>query len=219
MQAVSCSIACTLAPMVPLVVPMLASLAWLAKNMRPTLAASRCDVSAGSVCRYRPRREETIVEGIWCPAFHEEFFQVGNMLFSKHGSQDAKNLKWSWEGMYLIKCGMNLIYVFPVFIESCLESLILIRSAMFGATFNLVTRVRIPYFVETLKDGSLEINSLALNNCFSYRNVFQNSVNAFVKNGLKKPVFFFSKSSQFRVVWTIQFCSNFTSMWPQILVK
>ena len=28
---------------------------------------------------------------------------------------------------------------------------------------------------------------------------------------------FFSKSSRFRVVWTIQFCLNFTSMWPKYL--
>ena len=35
----------------------------------------------------------------------------------------------------------------------------------------------------TLKDGSLEINSLDLNNCFSYRNVYQNGVKRFIKNG------------------------------------
>ena len=37
---------------------------------------------------------------------------------------------------------------------------------MFGATFNL--RVRTNVIFGTLTDGSLEINSLALNNCFSY---------------------------------------------------
>ena len=43
----------------------------------------------------------------------------------------------------------------------------------------------------TLKD-SLEINSLALNNCFNYyRNVFQNGVNALSKMVLKKLFFFF----------------------------
>ena len=35
----------------------------------------------------------------------------------------------------------------------------------------------------------------------------------FVKNGYKKPVFLVSKSSKFCVVWTIWFCSNFTSIW------
>ena len=63
----------------------------------------------------------------------------------------------------------------------------------------------------TLKDGSLEINSLALNNCFSYRNVFKNSAKALSKMVLKTR--FLSKSSKFRMISTIRFCSNFTSMW------
>ena len=33
---------------------------------------------------------------------------------------------------------------------------------MFGAAFNLVTRVGLPLIFGTLKDGSLEINNLAL---------------------------------------------------------
>ena len=33
----------------------------------------------------------------------------------------------------------------------------------------------------TLKDGSLQINSLTSDKCFSYRNVFQNDVNALSK--------------------------------------
>ena len=61
---------------------------------------------------------------------------------------------------------------------------------MFGATFNLVTLVGLPLIFETLKDGSLEINSLALNNCFSYKNVFQNGVNALLKVILKTRFFF-----------------------------
>ena len=47
---------------------------------------------------------------------------------------------------------------------------------MFGATFNLVT------CVGTLTDGTLEINSLALNNYFIYKkNVFQIGANALLK--------------------------------------
>ena len=69
----------------------------------------------------------------------------------------------------------------------CLFSLRrLIGSAMFGATFNLVKRVKI---FGTVKDGSLEINSSALNNCFKYRNVFQNSVNALLKLFQKSQFF------------------------------
>ena len=70
---------------------------------------------------------------------------------------------------------------------------------MFGAIFNLVTRVKLPFFLEKLKDGSLEINTLALNNCFSYRNVFKNGVNALSKMVFKNPIFL-SKSSKIRVV-------------------
>ena len=33
---------------------------------------------------------------------------------------------------------------------------------------------------------------------------------------LNKPAFLL-KSSKFRIVWTIQFCSNFTSMWSKYL--
>ena len=36
-------------------------------------------------------------------------------------------------------------------LQSCLESLILIGSAMFGTTFNLVTRFGLPYFLEHWK--------------------------------------------------------------------
>ena len=45
------------------------------------------------------------------------------------------------------------------------ECLMLIESTMFDATFNLATRVGLPIF-GTMKDGSLEISSLAFNNCF-----------------------------------------------------
>ena len=42
---------------------------------------------------------------------------------------------------------------------------------------------------ETLKDGSLEINNLELNNCSSYRTVFQSGVNASSKMILKTSFF------------------------------
>ena len=58
---------------------------------------------------------------------------------------------------------------------------------MFNATFNLVARVKYRIF-GTLKVGSLQINSLALNNNFSFRNVFQNGVNSFPKMILKSPI-------------------------------
>ena len=67
---------------------------------------------------------------------------------------------------------------------------------MFGATFNLVKSVGLPYFLENQKNGSLKINNFPSNNCFSYRNVFQNGVNAKSKIGLKE-LDFLLKSSNF----------------------
>ena len=54
------------------------------------------------------------------------------------------------------------IYTSYVALRQLSESLILIGSAMFGATFNQVTRVGLIFF-GTPKDGSLEINSLTIN--------------------------------------------------------
>ena len=72
----------------------------------------------------------------------------------------------------------------------------------------------------TLKDGSLTMNSLALNNCFSNRNICQNGINALSKNIFLKPVFFFffffffvKQLKIFHVVWTIMILFKFTSMW------
>ena len=88
---------------------------------------------------------------------------------------------------------------------------------MFGATFNLVTRIYVSDYriFRTLKYGSLEINSLALNNCFGYRNVFQwhQRLAKMVSTTRFFFFFFLSKNSKFCEVWTIRLCSNFTSMW------
>ena len=64
----------------------------------------------------------------------------------------------------------------------------LIGSAIFGATFYLVTRSMTTVIFNTLKDGGLHINSLASNICFSYRNVFQTLYQK-TKKILKSPVF------------------------------
>ena len=58
----------------------------------------------------------------------------------------------------------------------------------FNPGYNLKCRTTV--ILCTLKDGSLQ-NSLALNSCFSYRNVFQNGVNALSKMVFKKMCFFF----------------------------
>ena len=67
------------------------------------------------------------------------------------------------------------------------ESLIPIRSVMFGAIFNLHGYTcRTTVMFGTLKDSSLEIKSLALNNCFSYKNVSQNGVKSLISKSFHR---------------------------------
>ena len=67
----------------------------------------------------------------------------------------------------------------------------------------------------TLKDGSLLINTLASSICFSYRNMFQNGVDA----SLKIVDAFLSKSSKFYLVRIIRKCSIFASLWHKHLLR
>ena len=60
---------------------------------------------------------------------------------------------------------------------------------MFGAILNPAYTCRTTIILETLEDGSFQIDSLVLNICFSYRNVFQNGVNALSKMVLKNRLF------------------------------
>ena len=91
---------------------------------------------------------------------------------------------------------------------------------MFGTTLNLVALVGLPYVFGTLKDGRLTINSLPLNDCFSYRNILQNGVKPLSKMVLKFPVFcrkiqILYISDQSTLVY--RFCSNFASMWSKYI--
>ena len=80
-------------------------------------------------------------------------------------------------------------------------------TAMFGYTCRTIV------IFETLKDDSLQINSLASNNCFIHRNIFQNGINT-----LSKMVnHFLSKRLKFYTVQTARFCLSFTSMWSKYL--
>ena len=84
------------------------------------------------------------------------------------------------------------------------ESLILFGSVMWCRTIVIFG---------TLKDGSLQINSFSiLKQLFQLQKHLQKWRQRFTKNGANKPGSL-SKSSKFRVVWTIRLCSNFTSMW------
>ena len=85
--------------------------------------------------------------------------------------------------------------------------------AMFGATFNLVTRRTTVIFLKTqLKYGSLQINSLA-QTIFSTTETTSKMALTFCQNKVKH---FLSKSSKFCIVWTVGFCSNFNSMWETL---
>ena len=90
-----------------------------------------------------------------------------------------------------------------------------VRICHVYCNFKLGFTCRITVIFGTLKDGSLLINTLASNICFSYRNVFQNGVDA-----LSKIVdAFLSKNSKFYLVRIIRKCSNFASLWQKHLLR
>ena len=98
----------------------------------------------------------------------------------------------------------------------CLASLILIGLPCLVQLLTWLHVSRTTIIFGSLKVGSLKISSLALNNnyCFSYRNVFQNVVNALSKMVLKNPDF----RQKLKISCSyIQFCSNLTSMWSKYL--
>ena len=75
-----------------------------------------------------------------------------------------------------------------------------VRVCHVYCNFKIGFTCRITVVFGTLKDGSLLINTLASNICFSYRNMFQNGVDA-----LSKIVdAFLSKSSKFHLVRIIR---------------
>ena len=75
-----------------------------------------------------------------------------------------------------------------------------VRVCHVYCNFKIGFTCRITVIFGTLKDGSLLINTLASNICFSYRNMFQNGVDA-----LSKIVdAFLSKSSKFHLVRIIR---------------
>ena len=90
-----------------------------------------------------------------------------------------------------------------------------VRVCHVYCNFKLGFTCWITVIFEKLKDGSLLINILASNICFSYRNMVQNGVDA-----LSKIVdAFLSKSSKFYLVRMIRKCSNFASLWHKHLLR
>ena len=89
-----------------------------------------------------------------------------------------------------------------------------VRVCHVYCNFKLGFTCRITVIFGTLKDGSL-LMSLASNICFSYRNMFQNGIDA-----LSKIVdAFLSKSSKFYLVRIIRKCSDFASLWHKHLLR
>ena len=66
----------------------------------------------------------------------------------------------------------------------------------------------------TLVDVSVLINNFASNNCFSYRNIFQNGVDA----SSKIDNAFLAKSWTFHLVRIVRLCSNLDSLWHKHLL-
>ena len=88
--------------------------------------------------------------------------------------------------LLFLNVGVHLTYQYACFM--------LVRSAMFGGTLNLVSHVWLLLFLERPKIiVCLKINNLPLNTSFSDKNIFQNGVNVFVENGFKKTRFFVKK--------------------------
>ena len=75
-----------------------------------------------------------------------------------------------------------------------------VRVCHVYCNFKIGFTCRITVIFGTLKDGSLLINTLASNICFSYRNMFQNGVDALSKIADA----FLSKSSKFYLIRIIR---------------
>ena len=89
------------------------------------------------------------------------------------------------------------------------ECFILVVFAMFGEPFNLVTNVRLPYFLEHWM-------IVTTKQLFLLQELLAKWRQSFVKNSFKKTLFL-SKSSKFCTYWTIWIGSNFTSMWSKYI--
>ena len=82
--------------------------------------------------------------------------------------------------LYMCKVSYNYLIFFVTFEKKIIE---MVYEPVTFFTFSII--------FGTLKHGSLEINSLVLNNCFSYSNVYQNVVNTLSKKVSKTWFSFF----------------------------
>ena len=92
---------------------------------------------------------------------------------------------------------------------------ILVGPTMFGATFKTCLTCRTTTILRALRDGSLRINSLIINNCFSYRNILQYGVNVCQKCLFSFLfLFLFCFWSGLLLKTNKQKTSKFCSLWP-----
>ena len=78
----------------------------------------------------------------------------------------------------LLRCDIKHAFVIFCFVSVLFCLFILVIPCVY---FVIYYTCRTIVIFGTLKDDSLEINILALNNCFSHRNIFQNGVNTLSK--------------------------------------
>ena len=126
--------------------------------------------------------------------------------------QKSPRVKWRWCSLF--SCLHSFIHlVIRLRIRAVFHKTV--QECHVYCNFKLGFMCRITVIFGTLKDGSLLINTLASNICFSYWNMFQNGADA-----LSKIVdAFFVKSSKFYLVRITRKCSNFASLWHKHLLR
>ena len=114
----------------------------------------------------------------WCTSVTVEDFEI---------CVNTENCHF-WSKIYLFKMFLCLSGFFPLLYLFDLNILRVravvhktVRVCHVYCNFKIGFTCRITVIFGTLKDGSLLINALASNICFSYRNMFQNGVDALTK--------------------------------------
>ena len=124
-------------------------------------------------------------------------FRITNTI-KKESISKAKLVSSGKRKQYLIKnCFKNGIIKLNLRVRAVFRKTV--RVCHVFCNFKTGFTRRITVIFGTLKDGSLLINTSASNICFSYRNMFQNGVDALSKIDDA----FLSKSSKFYLVWII----------------
>ena len=104
----------------------------------------------------------------------------------------------SFRSVFRVNLVIHLIFRVTQSWNYKISRYIIIKTTVWVFNTNRVWHVcRTTVLFGTLNDDSLDMNNLALNNCFSYRNVFQNGVNASSKMFFFFFFFFCHKAQNF----------------------